>query len=85
MTTVVATNADPNLPAVQAVQSPSSGSTDCHAVAATVKASSGRASAVSAVSTNTAAPALLARGAGTILDVQKLDDPSNERESLING
>ena len=76
MTTVAVVNTDPNLPAVQAVQSPAGGATDCHAVAGTVTAASGRASAVSAVSTNSAAPALLARGAGTILDVQKTDGTS---------
>ncbi len=73
MTTVVATNTDGALPAVQAVQAPAGGATDCHAVAATVAASSGRASAVSAVSTNAGAPALLARGAGTIFEAQKSD------------
>ncbi len=73
MTTVVVTNADRDLPAVQAVQAPAGGATDCHAVAATVNATSGRASAVSAVTASSTAPAIVARGPGTLLDLLKVD------------
>lgn len=76
MSTVAATNIDAERAAVVALQAPAGGSTDCHAVAATVNASAGRASAVSAVTASSTAPAVVAYGPGTILDCRKLNGDS---------
>lgn len=76
MTSLTAVNVDGTVPAMQAVQAPAGGSSDCHAVAATVNATAGRASAVSAVTASSTAAAIVGRGPGTILDLQKLDGTS---------
>lgn len=62
-------NTDPGSTALTVRQSPSSGTTDCHAMQVTQAARSGSGGGINVTSDNTSAPAVRVRGAGKLLEL----------------
>jgi hypothetical protein len=63
-------NRDPGSSGLTVQDQPDGGATDCHGVAVTLAATSGRASALQALSLNASAPAAVVQGPGTLLDLR---------------